>query len=178
VSSATLDAAGQVAEAKGCTIGNVQADGGKLAFDRLDECLPFPIPDEARNVLALFPTILDLSQYTLRVTGLSAGRYTLQVNSAPVATVTAQELAAGVNLTAYGQGPIAAQGKAILAAVSAKEGLVGQWRGLSRLATTADASADLKQKLAALTQQTEAADAAIRKAASPQKLRFEIAPAK
>ena len=47
VSSATLDAAGKVAEAKGCTIDDVKADGGKLAFDRLDECLPFPIPDEA-----------------------------------------------------------------------------------------------------------------------------------
>jgi lysophospholipase L1-like esterase len=178
VSSATLDVAGQVAEAKGCTIDNVKADGGKLAFDRLDECLPFPIPDEARNVLPLFPTILDLSQYTLRVTGLGEGRYALQVNGAPVATVTAQELTAGVNLTSYGQGPIAAQGKSILAAVNAKEGLVGQWRNLSRLTTTADASADLKQRLAALAQQTEAADAGIRKAASPQKLRFEIAPAK
>ena len=43
-------------------------------------------------------------------------------------------------------------------------------RGPSRLTTTADASADLTQKLTALTQQTEVADAAIRKAASPQKL--------
>jgi lysophospholipase L1-like esterase len=178
VSSATLDAAGMVAEAKGCTIDNVKAEGGKLTFDRLDECLPFPIPDEARNVLPLFPMILDLSQYMLRVTGLGDGQYTLQVNGAPVATVTAQELAAGVNLTAYGQGPIAAQGKAILAAVSAKEGLVGQWRGLSKLTATTEASADLKQKLAALAQRTETADAAIRKAASPQKLRFEIAAAK
>ena len=67
VSSAELDATGKVTASKGCTIENAKADGGKLLFERLDEALPFPIPDDARDVLPLYPTIADLSQYT-RVT--------------------------------------------------------------------------------------------------------------
>ena len=178
VSSATLDAAGKVSEAKGCTIENVQTAERGLTFERLDECLPFPIPDDARNVIPLFPTILDLSQYTLRVTGLPPLSYELKVDGSLVATVSHDMLEQGVNLTAFDQGPIAAQGKAILGAVGAKEGLVGQWRGLSRTASAADAPAEQKRQLATLAEQIDKADAAIRKAATTKKLRFEIVPVK
>ena len=177
VSSATLDGKGKVEQAKGCVVDGVKWEDGKLAFDRLDGCLPFPIPDEARPVLPLFPTILELSQYTLRVTGLTGERYVLRANDMPLATLTAKELAAGVNLTSFGSGPIAAQGMAVLSAVSAKEGLVGQWRGLSKAASAAGAAPDLKEKLAELTKKVEAADANIRDAAKPKKLHFDLLPA-
>jgi lysophospholipase L1-like esterase len=183
VSSATVDAAGKVADSKGCTIDAVKAADGKLAFDRLDECVAFPIPEEARAVLPLYPTILELSQYTLKVTGLKAGNYALKINGIPTATLSAKELEAGVNLTAFGPSPqskevnpVAAQGKAILAAVSAKEGIVGSWRGLSQKAHAKDAPAELKDQLAALTKKVEEADVKIREAAKPQKLHFEIVP--
>src|SRR5207248_1007397 len=132
-------------------IEGVQAADGKLAFDRLDESLPFPIPDEARAVLPLFPTIVELSRYELKVSGLPGERYTLKVNGTATATLTVQELAKGVNLTAFEQGPLAAQGKQILGAIAAKEGLVGQWRGLSKAASATDAPAAAKGQLAALT---------------------------
>lgn len=183
VSSATLDSTGKIVEAKGCRIDAIQSDGGKLAFDRIDERLPFPIPDETRPVLPLYPTILDLSQYTLRVPGLKAGNYGLAINSVPAGTLSAKDLEAGVNLTSLGaapQGPahpIVAQSRAILAAVVAKEGLVTQWRALSQRAHVPGAAADLKEQLAALTQKVEEADARIREAARPQKLRFELTPA-
>jgi hypothetical protein len=183
VSSATVDAAGKVADSKGCTIDAVKAADGKLEFDRLDECLPFPIPEDARAVLPLYPTILELSQYTLKVSGLKAGNYVLKINGIPTATLSAKELEAGVNLTAYGPAagakevnPIAAQSKAVLAAVSAKEGIVGNWRGLSQKAHAKDAPAELKDQLAALTKKVEEADVKIREAAKPQKLHFEIVP--
>lgn len=178
VSSATLDAQGKVTEAKACVVENVKSENGKLTFDRLDETLPFPIPDDARAVLPLYPPILELSQYTLKVTGLTAERYDLKVNNTAVATVSARDLAQGVNLTSFGQGAIAAQGKAILAEVGAKEGLVGQWRGQARTATAPDAPADVKERFAALTKQVEAADAKIRAAAQPKKLHFELTPGK
>ncbi len=93
VSSATIDAAGKVAEAKGCQLDGVSAAEGTLAFDRLDERLPMPIPDDARAVLPMYPTILDLSQYTLKVTGLKDGKYTLQIDGVPIATLSAKESA-------------------------------------------------------------------------------------
>ena len=82
-----------------------------------------------------------------------------------------------MNLTSFGTGPIAAQGKAVLNAVNAKEGLVGQWRGQSKAASSAEAAPDVKEKFAALTKRVEEADAKIREAATPKKLHFELIPA-
>jgi lysophospholipase L1-like esterase len=177
VSSVTLDARGKVTEAKGCVVEELKGEEGQLVFERLDESLPFPIPDEARTVLPLYPGILDLSRYTLKATGLE-GNYQVQVNGVTLATVSGKELAAGVNLTAYGKGPIAEQGKEVLEAVKAKEGLVGQWRQLSKTASAAEAPADAKEKLAAMTKKVEEADGKIREAAKPKKLRFTLTPAK
>jgi lysophospholipase L1-like esterase len=184
VSSATLDAAGTATEAKGCAITGGKADGGGVAFDRLDECLPFPIPDDARAVLPLAPDVLELSQYTLKVTGLKDGDYALKINGVPCARLSSKDLAAGVNLTALpadpkakAANPIAAQMKAVLAAVAAKEGAVGEWRGLSAKAHAKNADPGLMNDLAALTKKVEAADAKIREAAKAQKLHFEVMPA-
>ena len=177
VSSATIDAGGKLVEAKGCKVDGMKADGGKIEFDRLDERLPFPIPDDARQVVAFYPTILDLSQYTLKVTGLKEGGYALKINGVPTATPTVKELEAGVNLTAFGSAnPITAQMKAILSAVSAKEGIVGQWRSLSQKAHAPGAEAALKEQLGALTLKVEEADTKIRDAARAQKLDFELGP--
>jgi lysophospholipase L1-like esterase len=181
VSSATLDAEGKVGGSKGCAISDGKAENGKLTFERTDERVPFPIPEEARAVLPLYPTILDLSQYTLKVTGLKEGSYVLKINDIPCATLSARELEAGVNLTSYGKHPqakeahpIGAQGQAILAAVAAKEGLVNQWRGLSRQAHAPGANASLKDQLAVLTGKVQEADAKIRDAAKPRKLHYEL----
>ena len=184
VSSVSLDSNGKLLEAKDCEVEQIKAAGGKIEFDRLDQRLPLPVPDEARAVVAFYPTILELSQYMLRVTGLNSGTYTLKINGVVAAAVTAKELGTGLNLTALGApaaakeaDPIAAQGRNILAAVAAKEALVGQWRGLSQKAHAQGAAAELSDQLSALTPKVEEADGKIRDAARPQKLHFEISPA-
>ncbi len=186
VSSATLDASGKVVEAKGCQIENASAPDGErgLQFERLDERLWFPIPEEARSATTIDPTPFEMSQYTLKVTGLKSGTYAVRINDIAVATVSDTALARGINLTEFGpqQGaegtsPIIAQSKAILDAVAAKEAIVSQWRGLSQRAHAAGASPDLKEQLTALTKKVEEADAKIRVAAEPKKLKFEIAAA-
>jgi hypothetical protein len=181
VSSATIDVAGKKADAKGCVIHALTVADGKVAFDRLDECLPFPIPEEARAIVAFDPTILAMSQYTLKVTGLTAGKYNLSINAVSLGTVSSKALEAGVNLTEFGRGasvkalnPIAAQSKAILGAVSARAGLVGQWRGMSKAAHAPKAPADAVTNLAAMTKRVEEADDRIRAAAVPQKLHVEL----
>jgi lysophospholipase L1-like esterase len=180
VSSVVIEG-GKVAEAKGCKVDGLKAGADKIEFDRLDECLPMPIPIEARAVLPLCPAILELSQYTLKVTGLKDGCYTLKINGVVADSVTAKELDKGLNLTALGPvsdakglTPILAQGQAVLAAVAAKESLVDQWRALSKQAHTGGAAADAKPQLAALAQKVEQADAKIREAARPKNLHFEI----
>lgn len=101
------------------------------------------------------------------------------------ASLTAKELAAGVNLTALdgppeakAANPIVAQARAILMAVATKEGVVSQWRGLSQKAHAAGAPAELKEQLSALTTKVEEADGKIREAARPQKLHFELSAAR
>lgn len=185
VSSATLDSKGKVADAKGCKIDAAKAEADKIEFDRLDERLPFPVPDEARSALPMCPAVFELSQYTLKVTGLKDGNYSLAINGVAVATLTAKELDGGVNLTGLGVGPsakevnpIVAQGRAILAAVATKEAFVNQWRALSQKASAPDAAGDLKDQLAALNKKVQDADEKIREAARPQKLHFELSPAK
>ena len=178
VSSLIVDAGAKEAKGNGCEVKVDAISEGKVSFDRIDESLPFPIPDEARAALSLYPAILELSRYELKVTGLPAPKYELKVNGVSMATLTAKELEAGVNLTAYGKGPIAGQGKEVLAAVAAKEGLVGQWRGLSRLTHAPGATKEVQEKLAQLTKDVEAADAKIRTAARPRKLHFELIASK
>ena len=131
LSAVSQSRATRSADARGCKVDGLKIEGGKIEFDRLDERSPFPIPDEARGVVALYPAILELSQYTLKVTGLKDGNYILKINGFVTATLTAKELESGVNLTTFGANPqvrevnpIVAQGRAILAAVSNKEGIV------------------------------------------------------
>lgn len=182
VSSLTLAADGKVVESKGCKVDGLKAEAGRIEFDRLDERLPFPIPEDAQTVTAFYPTILDLSQYTLKVTGLKDGSYSMKINGIASATLTSKELANGVNLTALSPiapatvNPITAQSRAILSAVANKENLVGQWRGQSKQAIAPGAAPELQEKLALVTKTVEEADEKIRQAAKPQKLHFEIAP--
>lgn len=204
MSEATIDAAGSVTSSKGCAITGAKADGGTLSFDRLDETLPFPIPDSARVILPITPDVLELSKYTLKVTGLKDGSYALTINGATCGTLTSKDLAAGVNLTnlpadpkAKPPNPIAAQGSAVLTAVAAKEGLVSKWRAASKTVAGKDTppkkdappapkpdaekqqeKEKLKGEMIVLAKQVEDADAKIREAAKPQKLHFVLTPAK
>ena len=197
VSEATIDAAGTVTSAKGCVITNANGDSGTLSFDRLDEKLPFPIAENARAVLPIAPDVLDLSKYMLKVTGLKDGDYTLTINGAMCGKLSAKGLAEGVNLTnlpsdpkAKKPNPIAAQGSAVLAAVTAKAGLAGKWRALSKTAAGKDTPkkgappppkldpAAAKAALVDMAKKVEEADAKIRDAAKPQKLHFVLTPVK
>ena len=181
VSSVTV--ADGKAEAKGCAVTDVMEEKGGLAFDRLDDTLPFPIADNARPALAIAPDVLALSRYTLAVKGLKDGDYTLKIGGVGCGKFSAAQLADGINLTTLPAGtgkevnPVVAQMRAVLKAVDDKEGVVGQWRALSKQAHAKNADAKLMDDLAALTKKVEDADAKIRDAAKPKKLHFEIEPA-
>ena len=179
VSSVTVNAANKQVEAKGCVVEDLKTADGSVSFDRLDESVPFPIPDSAKAVLPMYPTILDLSRYTLKVTGLKDGSYKLKVGDAVLATLSAKELETGVNLTEVAAmsktpNPISAQSKAILDAVSKSNDMVGGWRGMSKAAIAPTATDAVKAGLAAQLRKVEEADEKTREAARPKKLRFEV----
>jgi lysophospholipase L1-like esterase len=179
VSDAKLDASGTKSESLGCKVTNVKAAKDGVTFDRLDECLPFPIPENARQVLPLAPEVLELSKYTLSVAGLKDNTYSLKINGVACGTFDTRQLAEGINLTSLpgdpkAMDPIRAQSKAIFDAVDAKENVVGAWRGLSQKAHAKGTDPKLKDELAEMTKKVEAADQKIREAATPRTLHFEI----
>jgi lysophospholipase L1-like esterase len=187
VSSVTIDVAipdskpvEERVNAAGCVVSDLKADGASVSFDRLDSCLPFPIPDEARSVLAIAPNVMTLSNYILAVNSLKEGMYALKIDGNTCAIMSAKEWAKGVNLTALtmsgakGANPIADQGRAILAGVAAKEAIVSNWRGLSQRAHAAKADPKLMDDLNALTTKIQDADAKIRAAAKPKKRHYEL----
>lgn len=178
VSSATLDGSGKVVEQVQCKITNVSAEkNGKLTFDRLDDCLPMPIPEDARAALIVYPALADLSRWLLTVQGLKAGSYRVEIDGAPVATVSAEELGKGWNMGTLAEGPVAGQGREILRLVGEKENLVSRWRGRSKeLATAKNPDQALRADLDELAKQILAADAKIREAAQPKSRHFTVTP--
>lgn len=185
VSTVAVDVEGGKVEAKGCLVTGLKSDASHVSFDRLDECLPFPIADDARAALLIATDVLALSQYTLKVTGLKDGDYTLKIGGVASGRLSAKQLGEGVNLTTLGGNlkaktvnPIVAQMRAVLGAVSDKENVVGNWRTLSQKAHAPKAAPKLMDDLADLTKKVEDADAKIREVAKPQTLHFDITPAK
>jgi lysophospholipase L1-like esterase len=122
VSSAEIDAAGRkVITATNCKLENLAANDGALSFSRLDGALPF-FPADAASILPWSPILEELNDYRLKVTGLAAGKYEVRAGGKKIAELTADQLAAGVNLAqgALTDGPIADQAKAVRTAVEAK----------------------------------------------------------
>lgn len=121
VSSVEVDASGKLTSAKNCAVDNVVAKDRGVSFSRLDDALPF-FPADAASILAWTPILEDLNQYSLKVTGLQAGKYEVRIGGKKVADFTAEQLAAGVNLAsaALANGPIADQVRSVRTAIENK----------------------------------------------------------
>jgi lysophospholipase L1-like esterase len=174
---------------RNCTVTGLTRDGDTLRFERTDAALPF-FPDEARPILKWAPILEELNQYTLKVVGLKAGKYSVRLGGAVVAEFTADDLAQGVNLAdaALKVGPVAEQVKAVKAAIEAKnkyhhdrifrgvvlsQASVPDWLGIKLTAAEIDA-----RRKAAFEERMEKMpelDAAVRKALAIQPHSVEIA---
>jgi hypothetical protein len=129
VSRAELDgAAGKVLASEGCRVTNLKADQGTVAFDRSDDALPMPIDPRAEPALKLAPILQDLDQYELKVSGLPAGTYELNIDGESVSKASNEDLAKGWNL-ANTAGPITKQSREVLALVFKKNDIFfRRWR--------------------------------------------------
>ncbi len=129
VSKVELDAKTGVPVAENAKVSQVKT-GATLSFTRLDNALPWPIGKvEPALQIPGFAPLDDLSRYELKVTNLTAPNSDLLIDGAKVATFTAAQLAAGVNLSSLDSGPIAEQKNALLKAISDKNDLFyTRWR--------------------------------------------------
>lgn len=181
VSDVAIPASGD-AEAKRAKVTNLKRDGSTITFERLDEALPMPIPAEWDSVLAYVNQLKDLNWYGVKVAGLPAGKYDISIDNVKIATATADELAAGVNLGNLRVGPAYDQAAKVFAAINAKNTIVHQrFRGVI-LANVpdwlADVAAERKPKeLAKRKQLINEKQAEIHKLAEPVKHIWTIKPA-
>ncbi len=87
----------------------------RVSWTQVDESLPMPV-DTKDEVMALALRASDfveaMDQEPLKVTGLTAARYTLKIDDEVVGTFTKEELAKGVNLATLAT-PMAKQAAAV-----------------------------------------------------------------
>jgi hypothetical protein len=174
VSCAKLDASrwlrSKVTCEKNCAVSRVKLANGTLSFERLDEALPMPVDPRATAALALAPVTDELSRYMLTVAGLSAPSYELSIDGLKVATLSAEELSRGVNLSTLAT-PATAQSLQILDLVFKKNNVYFErWRKVQLAGGPADKLAELDRQIADL-------EAQIDSARKPRAHRFELKPA-
>ena len=129
VSEIAIDAsAARVVAARKASARDISFSGGRLAFRRQDECLPFPVDPAARGALAVDVAtalgsprdLFGLSRYLLTVSNLPEGDYELAIDGALIATASAARFATGLDVGLTDQGPVAAQTQRVLEEVRAR----------------------------------------------------------
>ena len=180
VSRAEINATGNgSSKTENCKISNLNANDGRVSFDRLDNALPMPIDKRATEALAIAPILDDLSRYELRVSGLPKGSYNISIDGEPVTGATDAELDKGVNL-ASNAGPIAKQCGELLDLIFKKnDAYFNRWRSVQLYTPPAWAQGpEIESKRAAELKRLdgEIADyeSRIDAARKPKSHRFEI----
>jgi hypothetical protein len=144
-----------------------------------------PIPPDARGALQLVPLSDKLNRFMLTVTGLKGEKYDVAIDGTRVATVTAQQLAAGWNMSELTDGPIAKQCGDVLVLISKKAAPVSAYRTVRKFQIPEwlkdpENTGETKRKaeLDRLMPQITALDAELAKTCQPQPHRFEVTAAK
>ena len=120
-----INAKGQkVVKSDNCTVTDVKNLRGVVSFDYLADALPYPLDTIAHgwgmkrpqaDVVKVVPEFMsEMNDEHLKVTGLR-GSYRLSIDDVLIDTLTASELAEGVNLATYRHSPQYQQACAIMA---------------------------------------------------------------
>jgi hypothetical protein len=105
VSSVIIDArAIQVSHSSNASVDHLAADGAALRWSETENSLPLPF--DANNafqqrILQLTDIQNLLNQESLRVTGLTPGKFTLAIDGETVGVFSAEDLANGINLADF-----------------------------------------------------------------------------
>jgi lysophospholipase L1-like esterase len=188
VASVEVDVAGLKAKTENCKVTSVAAKDGGVAFEQLDQALPF-FPSGAESITKWAPILEELNDYRLKVSGLAEGNYAVILGGTQVAEYSSSDLAKGVNLAAPAlkDGPIADQVKAVKKAVEDKNkyhhdqifrGIalsdVPAWLKLSPQEIDEKRDAAIKERLEKLAE----FDAAVQKTLTMKPHTVEVVPVK
>jgi hypothetical protein len=125
VADVSIDAArGKVLRSGNCKVSSLRCRDGAVSYDYLARSLPYPLDRVARgwgfnrpqaDALKVIPSLMDeLSDEHLAVSGLQ-GRYRLLIDDVVLDTLTASQLAQGINLARYSHSPQYQQALLIMA---------------------------------------------------------------
>jgi lysophospholipase L1-like esterase len=175
VSSVQLDAPLKKAgAAENTQVSDLTLKDGTLHWTQTDNALPLPLQlDDGMIQFVLSISGLEaMDQQLLRVNGLPAARYTLEIDGKKIASFAREQLAAGVNLALYAT-PMENQAKGV-DGIEIKRTRLDEVRFL--LAIEDPKAGNNAETLRAL----EAKDAALaeeqRRLAQPKPHRFELSP--
>ncbi len=179
VTTVEIDAAGSsIVRAEHTQVTDLQV-GDRLTWTQADEALPMPI-DPKDEVLALALRASDfvdaMDEEPLKVTGLTAARYTLKIDDDAIGTFTKEELAKGVNLATMAT-PMAKQAAAVHD-LTLKHNVVhfARWRQLEvNLQNVSVPPAQMQAAASALDAVEREVVEQQRAAAQPKPHRYELA---
>jgi lysophospholipase L1-like esterase len=152
--------------------------GKSLSWTQTDDALPMPV--DLRDPLVGLAVrssdfVAALNQETLKVRGLAAGRYALNIDSEPVGTFTAEQLAAGINLAELPT-PMARQAAAVHALTLRHNNIhTARWRQV-QVPMEKDSAPHLLKALEALDELETDVVKEQRAAAQPKPHRYEVIP--
>jgi lysophospholipase L1-like esterase len=175
VSIVQLDAVtGKTVTAQNAQVSDLTVKDGTLQWTQTDNALPLPLQlDDGMIQYVLGISGLEaIDQQLLRVNGLPAARYRLQIDGKKIASFAREQLAAGVNLAFYAT-PMESQAKGI-DGIEIKRTRLDEVRFLlaiedPKAGNDAEALRALEAKDAALAEEQ-------RKLAQPKPHRFELSP--
>jgi hypothetical protein len=132
VSLAAIDfSTGKIVFTNHCVISSISKNGNGITFTRHDDRLPlaFDVPDgtitnDCRNAFIAMPQLSNAFWFTIAVTNLPVGNYVVNIDGAPVTTLSSSALAAGWNMFTdwSSNSPYWKQRVAVLALVRLKNG--------------------------------------------------------
>ena len=80
--------AGKLLTVTSCTVQNIRRNDGRLRFSRLDGAPPL-FPADAGGIPPWALILEELNDYRLKVTGLPAGAYSIQLDGTKISQMTA-----------------------------------------------------------------------------------------
>jgi alpha-L-fucosidase len=116
VSKTTIDWETRKNQCANCKIDRLSGTRDSLQFDLLESSLPFPTEEGAKMIDRYVPLYDSLNSELLVLKGLPVGKYSLFIDTVPIASFTNMGLSTGVNLARFVHTPQYVQALAVMEA--------------------------------------------------------------
>ncbi len=133
VSKMAVDIRGKNEASVNCKITDLIGKPDFVSFKCLEGSLPFPVPDDAREAIALVPFQEDLNKEIVKISGLKKGLYDLLIDKVRIGSWSSADLEGGVNIALINETPQHQQAMTVLKQCVLIRQLQGNLRLLKRV---------------------------------------------